>query len=240
MIHLAAIISGRNGAAGMTNLDYTHQKFPTLKAKQREIREGFPNDLGLRVHRALSWLQRAEMAGDDHDAAFIFYWIAFNAAYADELRDADLIGERSVFADYFQRLTSLDHDQRIYDAIWQRFPHEIRLLLRNKFVFQPFWRHQNGEPGYESWQVSFEKSKRRVGVALNESDTSTILCTLFDRLYVLRNQLLHGGATWNSRVNRDQVRDGAHILAVLVPVFIDLMMDNSQAPWGAPYYPVVE
>ena len=57
---------------------------------------------------------------------------------------------------------------------------------------------------------------------------------------MLRNQLVHGGATWNSGVNRDQVRDGAHILAVLVPVFIDLMMDNPQAPWGAPYYPVAD
>ena len=52
----------------------------------------------------------------------------------------DLEGERSVFADYFQRLTSLDREQRIYEAIWQRFSQEIRLLLRNKFVFQPFWR----------------------------------------------------------------------------------------------------
>jgi len=241
LTHLAAIISGRSETAGMTNpLDDTHRKFPALKTKQREIRDGFPGDLGLRVHRALSWLQRAEMAGDDHDAAFIFYWIAFNAAYADELRNPDLEGERSVFADYFQRLTSLDREQRIYEAIWQRFSQEIRLLLRNKFVFQPFWRHQNGEPGYDTWEESFERSKRRVAVAMNASDTRTILCTLFDRLYVLRNQLVHGGATWNSRVNRDQVRDGAHILAVLVPVFIDLMMDNPQATWGAPYYPVVD
>ncbi len=214
--------------------------FPALKAKQREIRDGFPNDLSLRVHRALSWLRRAEMAGDDHDAAFIFYWIAFNAAYADELGDADLESERSVFADYFHRLTSLDRDQRIYEAIWQRFSQEIRLLLRNKYVFQPFWRHQNGERRCESWEVAFERSKRRVGRALQECDTRTILSTLFDRLYVLRNQLVHGGATWNSGVNRNQVRDGARILAALVPVFIDLMMDNPNAPWGAPYYPVVD
>ena len=49
---------------------------------------------------------------------------------------------------------------------------------------------------------------------------------VFDRLYVLRNQLVHGGATWNSSVNRAQVRDGAAILGFLLPVFVDLMMDN--------------
>ena len=29
-----------------------------------------------------------------------------------------------------------------------------------------------------------------------------------ERLYVLRNQLIHGGATWNSGKNRDQVVEG--------------------------------
>ncbi len=43
-----------------------------------------PHDsLNLRLSRALSWLERAEKeygAGvGDLDAAFIFYWIAFNA-----------------------------------------------------------------------------------------------------------------------------------------------------------------
>ena len=38
-------------------------------------------------------------------------------------------------------------------------------------------------------------------------DTPTIL-NVNDRLYTLRNQMLHGGATWNSNVNRDQVTNG--------------------------------
>ena len=63
---------------------------------------------------------------------------------------------------------------------------------------------------------------------------------MFDRLYVLRNQLVHGGATWNSRVNRDQVCDGAAILAFLMPVFVDVMMDNPGEDWGRPFYPVVQ
>ena len=38
--------------------------------------------LSLRLHRALSWLNRAEQLADDPDSQFIFLWIAFNAAYA--------------------------------------------------------------------------------------------------------------------------------------------------------------
>ena len=63
--------------------------------------------------------------------------------------------------------------------------------------------------------------------------------TLFDRFYVLCNQLIHGGATYNSSVNRDQVRDGRRIVAFLVPILVSLMVSNPEVDWGAPYYPVV-
>ena len=59
--------------------------FFDLKQKQRNIRSSFSPDLGLRVHRCLSWLDRAEQAGEDQDATFIFLWISFNAAYADTI-----------------------------------------------------------------------------------------------------------------------------------------------------------
>jgi hypothetical protein len=62
----------------------------------------------------------------------------------------------------------------------------------------------------------------------------------FDRLYTLRNQLVHGGSTWNSSVNRGQVTDGARILGDIVPIIIHLMMENPRQLWGDPCYPVVE
>ncbi len=215
-------------------------RYAPLKARHREIRETFPPNLDLRVHRALSWLDRAEQAGDDHDAAFIFYWIAFNAAYADELTDRHQDNERSVFDAFFRQLQALDVEHRIYDVIWERFPQAIRQLLHNRYVFAPFWKHHNGESGYADWEERFARSQRRTAKALADQDTRTILSTLFDRLYVLRNQLVHGGATWGSKVNRDQVRDGASIMSFLVPVFIELMMAHPEVSWGEPYYPVVE
>tara|TARA_R110002167_G_C12707254_1_gene655242 strand:- start:64779 stop:65432 length:654 start_codon:yes stop_codon:yes gene_type:complete len=214
--------------------------FSSLKEKQRSIRSGFSSDVGLRVHRCLSWLNRAEQASDDFDAAFIFYWISFNAAYAEEIGEATIIGERSAFDGFFRKLIELDSDNQIYDAIWDKFSQSIRLFLDNQYIFQPFWKHQNHIDGYDDWNERFNKSKRRFNSALANHDTRAVLGMLFDRLYVLRNQLLHGGATWNSSVNRDQVRDGARILGFLVPIFVDLMMDNPDKNWGLPYYPVVD
>lgn len=214
--------------------------YEALKTKQRLVRESFPVNLGLRVHRALSWLHRAELAEDDFDAVFIFNWIAFNAAYAENKNDIFAIGERSIFQDYFETIIKIDSQNEIYDVVWDKFSNSIRLFLDNKFVFQPFWNHHNQIPGYEDWELRFSKSKKNVQAALTSRDTAIILSTLFDRLYVLRNQLIHGGATWNSSVNRDQVRDGAKIMSFLLPIFINLMMDTPTVSWGNPYYPVVE
>ena len=212
--------------------------FRTLKDKQRELRSGFPEALGLRVHRAISWLFRAECEEDDDDVRFILLWIGFNSAYAGEILH-DGLNERGVFKNYFEILVYLDHHQRIYNCVWGRFPEEIDILLRNKYVFAPFWNHANGKPGSEGWAESLSASQRAVGFAFSDRDTTRILSIVFDRLYVLRNQLLHGGATWDSTINRNQVRDGAAILGWLLPIFIDIMMDNPQRDWGKPFYPVV-
>ena len=212
--------------------------FQILKDKQRAIRHDFPDGLALRVHRAISWLGRAEAEHDDDDLRFILLWVGFNSAYASEVK-SEIIGERGIFGAFFETLVALDADRRIYNAVWQRFSQEIRLLLSNKYVFQPFWNHHNGMPGHENWADRLASSQRSIAAAMGKQDTARILSLMFDRLYVLRNQLVHGGATWNSKVNRDQVRDGAAVLGFLLPVFINIMMDNSGHNWGLPFYPVV-
>ena len=209
-----------------------------LKEKQREMRAAFPVPLTLRVHRALSWLIRAETEAEDADVRFILLWVGFNAAYAGDVSQA-LDSERDNFRSFFATLIGFDRNHRIYDTVWQRFSQEIRLLLDNQFVFAPFWQHHNGVPGYADWAERLNRSRAAIRNALGRHDTPTLLSILFDRLYVLRNQLVHGGATWNSDVNRAQVRDGAALLGSLLPIFIDLMMDNPDHEWPMPHYPVI-
>ncbi|QJD18124.1 hypothetical protein HGN31_01520 [Paracoccus sanguinis] len=196
--------------------------------------------MGLRVHRAISWIGRAEACEGDDDARFIFLWIAFNAAYADERAFQSVPqGERAAFLGYFDRLTALDSDRRIYKAVWQRFSGPVRLLLENRYVFHPFWQHHNGIDGFADWEERFKASAKSFAQAFQSGDTARVLSFVFDRLYVLRNQLVHGGATWNSSINRAQVRDGAAILTFLLPIFADLMMENPNDDWGRPFYPVL-
>lgn len=214
-----------------------------LKEKQRALRAGFSEPLALRVHRAISWLTRADDERGDDDVRFVLLWIGFNAAYAGDMSLAlgqESQRERDVFMRFFTTLVGFDSRHRIYNLVWDRFAREIRVLLCNRHVFAPFWLHHGGKPGFEDWQARMDREDIAIRSALTRHDTATLLSILFGRLYVLRNQLVHGGATWNSSINRAQVRDGTAILCSLLPLFIDLMMDNPGHDWPMPQYPVVE
>lgn len=224
----------------MTNQKHNGLNFLTLKQRHRELRDDFPQALSLRIHRALSWLQRAEQEPDDDDARFIFLWIAFNAAYAHELPDNMHFSETRLFYRFLSRLIENDQEQRLYKIIWNEFPNSIRLLLDNPYVFQPFWEHQKGVIEETEWKEKFKRSKASAYRALGKMDTRKVLLVIFERLYVLRNQLFHGSATWNSRVNREQLKQATDLLGQLVPAIIAILLNSGSQVWGDPRYPVVD
>ena len=221
------------------SLQQLTQRHRALVAEQR-------SPFTLRMHRALSWLQRAEAAGEDDDLAFICLWIGFNAAYAQDLGEAagGNISERQAFRNFMADVCALDADKALAALVWQVFPSSIRLLLDNQFVFQPFWdalNHPRSDGSIaEHWRDAFGEARQRVHKALAQQDTERVLYEVFVRLYTLRNQLMHGGATWNSSVNRAQVRDGRALLARVLPVMLAVMMDRPERFAGQPFYPVVK
>jgi len=217
------------------NLSYAN-----LKSRHRELRDRFPQSLTLRTHRALSWLERSEQEIEDSDAKFIFLWIAFNAAYANEIHNREQFSERRLFFTFLKKLIDTDHDNLFYTSVWDNFSTPIRLLINNKYVFQPFWDFHNGKISQTEWLEQFEHSKSVATTALGRMKMMKFAVVMFDRLYVLRNQLMHGGATWNSSANRDQIRDGANIMSFLVPIIIHLMMEHPEQLWGDPCYPVID
>jgi hypothetical protein len=87
-------------------------------------------------------------------------------------------------------------------------------------VFHSFWDFRAGKLGEAEWQARFAKGKKFAQQALASGTTPALLGVVFNRLYTLRNQLIHGGATWNGTVNRKQLHDCAQLLGELVPVII--------------------
>ena len=106
-----------------------------LKVKQRALRDGFSTPLTLRVHRALSWLRRAEAEQDDQDVRFILLWIGFNAAgvFAAVMSNALLAYLAIALAAAYLLILG---KRFIYDAIVlrrlaKRVRHEMRMVPRS-------------------------------------------------------------------------------------------------------------
>ena len=80
---------------------------------------------------------------------------------------------------------------------------------------------------FAAWPCDLRKAV--LEISINQS-FARFASTSMDRLYVLRNQLVHGGATYASKVNRQQVADGAAILGDIVPLVLSLMLRNASTP----------
>lgn len=213
--------------------------YEELKSRHRGERDRYHPNLRLRVHRALSWLKRAEEA-EDLDGQFIFLWIAFNAAYATEIDEPYRTSEQSSFRSFLEKLSGLDGCHQLEELAWTEFPKSIRVLLGNRYVFQSFWDFHNGKLTRDEWESQFDRARVAAQTALGKQDTPTVLGIALNRIYTLRNQLMHGGATWNSSVNRDQLRDCVALMKKLVPAILTIMMDHPDTLWGDACYPVVE
>ncbi len=206
----------------------------TYKSKKAQNSDTF----NLRIHRGLSWLKHAVLLDEALDLKFISLWIAFNAIYA---KDGDEIKDRQQFRQFLSDVCQADSEHKIYHLIWTKYSHAIRILLDNPYTFQPFWDYQNQKISQQAWRESFDKDKNKVHRALQQKDSIEVLYVIFNRLYTLRNQIMHGGSTYNSSLNRAQLQDACNILTALLPAFIHILLENEKIlNLGKPFYPVVQ
>ena len=211
-----------------------------------------------RMRRAESWLERSEKAASDLRNArsdyekaglyceqFVFLWIAFNAAYGYELIgenvDDDDPKEWKKFSDFLEKILSQDKERAIETIIRKQYAGPIRILLENRYVFDKFWKRVRGSSRGTNWSKCFEDSRANSLRALQDGRIHDVLEVVFSRLYVLRNQIFHGGAMFAKGWGMAQVRDGSRIMAAVVPRILEIMQsdieDNPESDWGKVAYP---
>ncbi|MEA5227130.1 hypothetical protein [Vibrio parahaemolyticus] len=167
-------------------------------------------------------------------------WIAFNSAYAQEFEQKLVYGEKGLYQEFLDKLVSVDATNKLHNIVWSEYAGTIRLILENEFILQSYWDFQRERISEQDWKNHRSKAKTAASKALGQCNTAVVLSILFSRLYTLRNQIIHGGATFNSSANRKQLRDCTSILEMLIPNIIELMMDNKSVLWGAPVYPFIQ
>ncbi len=210
----------------------------SLKSRLKQVDDAVNETDRIRIHRAISWLKCAEEQNENPDLKFISLWIAFNACYADNEANDYTLTEKQQFKDFITKLVNHDREEFIFELLWYKFSGPIRLLIDNKYAYKQFW--DDERIGNVDWQRSFKKSKIDSRNFLAHQQVAELLGVVLDRLYTVRNQLLHGGATYKSKVNRAQVKDATRILGFLMPVIIDIMITNIDDDWGEINYPVIK
>lgn len=196
-----------------------------------------------RIRRTLSWLSKAQALHkqDDFDGAFLFFWISFNAMYAIQRPISNSEPDLRLMRNFFQKLLKFDIDKTIYNILWSRFQDSIRTLVKNEFVFSKYWEFTLGEDHEVDWEVELRKSELKLQASLPLADRANVILEIvFDRLYTLRNQLIHGSATYHGSINRQQVIDGSNILHFLVPQFVSILLHHPNAHWGEVMYPPID
>lgn len=204
--------------------------------KSRKVE--YSDQFNLRVHRGLSWLRKSIDLQGDLDLQFISLWVSFNAMYAQDLQISQ---DKQSLRQFIHLICQKDTEHKIYNLLWERFSQPIRLFLDNPYVYQGFWDYQNQKISHDACREGLAQEKQKVLRALSDKDSVDILIVLFNRMYTLRNQLVHGGATYKSSVNRKQLQDACTILLALLPVFLFILLENAATlDLGKPFYPVVQ
>lgn len=196
-----------------------------------------PETLTIRLHRAISWLKSAEKQEGNLDIKFLSLWIAFNACYAVDINGFNSKPEKAKLRDFTSSLVLFDR-VRLYNLFWEKYSGPVRVLIENKFVFEKFWEYNRGEA--EDYLPAFNKSIATALNCLSKENIEGLLEIVLERLYTLRNSIVHGGSTFNSKLNRAQLKDACNIMQLLVPIIIDIMLENNEHDWGEIAYPVVK
>ncbi len=194
-----------------------------------------------RMRRARSWLARSQDNGVPDEDGFLFLWIAFNAAYGRSyIERGENFAEYRLYTAFMRRVIALDMANGIKNYLITEIT-DVQTLIKNKYIFEPFWQYMRGQRGRDDWEARLTRRNLRVLRKWGEGDAMEMLREILFRLYTLRNQLMHGGATYQTGQGRRQLRDGRKIMSHLVPLILQVMQadidkDPHTRAWGEVAY----
>ena len=213
------------------------------------------NDNERRIARMKAWIDLARKESNENRAhvRFVFYWIAYEAAYKVEGDDSSDSGAKdSVQRRTFHYLVARCDRGRLRQVLRQHVA-DVTAILELRQANPSFWQRWREDARVETapeWERNFAgrtseamrtlrdaienwsrgRANERIAEALN---------TLFRNLAVVRNQIVHGASAGPHSRGRNQVLWGARLLHALVPCFRDCVESNLDEDWGQPPFPRV-
>ena len=211
----------------------------------------FTKDNERRLKRMETWIDLAkdpkwakDTEGYDPHAhvRFVFYWIAYEAAFEGQKWDPR---ENSpLFHEFYKRLAERGKP-RLRECLRGQ-----EACIRNLFGLRQasrfFW-YKEGQDlpkDAKDWEDRFtkrvEEQREKLQKAVYEAGSAVaVLDDVFKILSLVRNQIIHGGSSGSSSQGRSQVRWGAQLLCAFVPCFFNIIEEHKGEDWGKPPFPRV-
>ncbi len=196
----------------------------------------------LRMHRAFSWLRKADEfeLPEDADAHFLFSWIALNTMYAKW--DSDLVNREPEWQTreaFLKRVVKSDACGRIQEVILGNRKLCDRLLSEEHLI-NSYW----GNPTEDEARKARTKP-RKVGQHYHDAnDVIKVVIPLFKCMTMLRSQLVHGMSTYGSSANRAVVEAGANVIFVFTLTVLRVVAEDGlwedDGSWMPVPYPPME
>ena len=196
---------------------------PLLRALWKERRDSYAQahlyeDVRIRVHRSLTWMERAESrAGDEADTALIEWWAALSALFTRlSAVTGQPLAEREAAASFARQLFSWDRDGALGSVLARLQEHALLI-----------------------WQDPY--LTRALGAALSGStvetlptDPAVMLGGLLERVGLSVRQLTIGAAAYGGSQNRQSVERSTRVLAVFLPAALEVITEHGYIDdWGA-------
>ena len=178
-------------------LSFRPPGFEQLNRRRLEIWPDRSDDqMALRMRRATSWLERAELAlaakvQEGYDSACIFYWISLNAAYAQDIPVNLVRGKKWTDSDGFKKfadkVVERDPEQSLAKLIFEHLREDILRLTEDVYLFKDFWLARNGTLSGQGWKSPVQERKQ-YGQAVSDDRglQGCTRCLTFDLRSALR------------------------------------------------------
>ena len=195
-----------------------------------------------RLQRADSWIRATDALRPEHmHEAFMFLCIALNCLYGRRQYEGDETQIGKDLAEFFKKLRAmqgLDVAQggTTLKKAMAAARRDGAVLIRDKFLSNRYWREGVSSVSLQK-QLNADASLAEEQSALGSYDL--FLDLTFRRISVLRNQIMHGCATYGPRsAGTGSLTKGLHFLKVMVPAFYELTKRYGyEVPWDPIPYP---
>ncbi|HJT20865.1 MAG TPA: hypothetical protein VJ746_10370, partial [Nitrospira sp.] len=162
------------------------------------------------------------VSDEDLPPRFVDLWIALNALYGQARYTKEFSSrDKDEFGEFVQRLAKLHSGHRQLGQLIseEHFQTRAQELVRNKYLWNEWW-----AGNMDKYCEHSGEGLVRFGKSMTKGDPAAVLCCLFERLQVLRNQIVHGSSSASTRKSRDALYPAILLLEETLPEFIRLMI----------------